>query len=87
MYGDVGLSTSTGQLLFADLARESLRKPRKSWEWGPAQYDESWAGGLRSAITKFMDNLVQKLQSVEWSGPWPWSAEPTCTSMPGGKWD
>jgi hypothetical protein len=34
-----------------------------------AGYDETLGQeALRSAITKFMDNLVQKLQNVEWSG-------------------
>jgi curli biogenesis system outer membrane secretion channel CsgG len=61
----------TGQLLFADSGKgEFERKAQEVLGLGTrAGYDETLGQeALRSAITKFMDNLVQKLQSVEWSG-------------------
>ena len=65
------VDASTGQLLFADSGKgEYERKAAEVLGFGQrAGYDETLgAQALRSAITKFMDNLVQKLQSVEWSG-------------------
>jgi len=65
------VDASTGQLLFADSGKgEFERKASEVLGFGQrAGYDETLGSeALRSAITKFMDNLVQKLQSVEWSG-------------------
>ncbi len=65
------VDASSGQLLFADTGKgEFERKAQRSWGSDQsAGYDETLGQeALRSAITKFMDNLVQKLQSVEWSG-------------------
>lgn len=65
------VDASTGQLYFADSGKGEFEK--KSQEvlglGTQAGYDETLGQeALRSAITKFMDNLVQKLQNVEWSG-------------------
>ena len=65
------VDASTGQLLFADSGKgEFERKAQEVLGMGTrAGYDETLGQeALRSAVTKFMDNLVQKLQSVEWSG-------------------
>jgi hypothetical protein len=65
------VDASTGQLYFADSGKgEFERKAQEVLGLGTrAGYDETLGQeALRSAITKFMDNLVQKLQSVEWSG-------------------
>lgn len=65
------VDASTGQLLFADSGRgEFERKAQEVLGLGTrAGYDETLGQeALRSAITKFMDNLVQSLQSVEWTG-------------------
>jgi curli biogenesis system outer membrane secretion channel CsgG len=65
------VEASTGQLLFADSGKgEFQRKAQEVLGFGQrAGYDETLGQeALRSAVTKFMDNLVQKLQSVEWSG-------------------
>jgi curli biogenesis system outer membrane secretion channel CsgG len=65
------IDTSTGQLLFADSGKgEFERKASEVLGLGQrAGYDETLGQeALRSAITKFMDNLVQQLQNVEWSG-------------------
>jgi curli biogenesis system outer membrane secretion channel CsgG len=65
------VDASTGQLLFADSGKgEFERKSQEVLGMGTrAGYDETLGQeALRSAITKFMDNLVRKLQSVEWSG-------------------
>jgi curli biogenesis system outer membrane secretion channel CsgG len=65
------VDATTGQLLFADSGKgEFERKAQEILGMGTrAGYDETLGQeALRSAITKFMDNLVQKLQSVEWSG-------------------
>jgi len=65
------VDASTGQLLFADSGKgEFEKKAQEVLGMGTrAGYDETLGQeALRSAITKFMDNLVQKLQSVEWSG-------------------
>jgi len=65
------VDAASGQLLFADSGRgEFERKAQEVLGMGTrAGYDETLGQeALRSAITKFMDNLVQKLQSVEWSG-------------------
>jgi curli biogenesis system outer membrane secretion channel CsgG len=65
------VDASTGQLLFADSGRgEFAKKSQEVLGMGTrAGYDETLGQeALRSAVTKFMDNLVQKLQSVEWSG-------------------
>jgi len=65
------VEASTGQLLFAESGRgEFERKATEVLGLGQrAGYDETLGQeALRSAVTKFMDNLVQQLQSVEWSG-------------------
>jgi curli biogenesis system outer membrane secretion channel CsgG len=65
------VESSTGQLLFADSGKgEFERKAQEILGLGTtAGYDETLGQeALRSAITKFMDNLVQQLQNVEWSG-------------------
>ncbi|KPK88784.1 MAG: hypothetical protein AMJ94_14150 [Deltaproteobacteria bacterium SM23_61] len=65
------VDATTGQLLFADSGKgEFQRKAQEILGMGTrAGYDETLGQeALRSAITKFMDNLVQKLQTVEWSG-------------------
>jgi len=65
------VDASTGQLLFADAGRgEFERKAQEILGLGQrAGYDETLGQeALRSAITKFMDNLVQQLQNIEWSG-------------------
>ncbi len=65
------VDASTGQLLFADSGKgEFEKKAQEVLGMGSrAGYDETLGQeALRSAITKFMDNLVQKLQNVEWSG-------------------
>lgn len=65
------VDAASGQLLFADSGRgEFERKAQEVLGMGTrAGYDETLGQeALRSAITKFMDNLVQKLQSVDWSG-------------------
>lgn len=65
------VDASTGQLYFADSGKgEFERKAQEVLGMGTrAGYDETLGQeALRSAITKFMDNLVQKLRNVEWSG-------------------
>jgi curli biogenesis system outer membrane secretion channel CsgG len=65
------VDASTGQLLFADSGKgEFERKAQEVLGLGTrAGYDETLGQeALRSSITKFMDNLVQQLQNVEWSG-------------------
>jgi curli biogenesis system outer membrane secretion channel CsgG len=65
------VDASTGQLYFADSGKgEFERKAQEVLGLGTrAGYDETLGQeALRSAITKFMDNLVQKLENVEWSG-------------------
>ncbi len=65
------VDASTGQLYFADSGKgEFEKKAQEVLGMGTrAGYDETLGQeALRSAITKFMDNLVQKLQNVEWSG-------------------
>ncbi|MCX5908889.1 MAG: hypothetical protein NTY64_17370 [Deltaproteobacteria bacterium] len=65
------VDASSGQLLFADSGKgEFERKAQEVLGLGQrAGYDETLGQeALRSAITKFMDNLVQQLQNVEWSG-------------------
>jgi len=65
------VEASTGQLLFADSGKgEFERKAQEVFGVGTrAGYDETLGQeALRTAITKFMDNLVQQLQNVEWSG-------------------
>jgi curli biogenesis system outer membrane secretion channel CsgG len=65
------VDSSTGQLLFAEAGKgEFERKAQEVLGMGTrAGYDETLGQeALRSAITKFMDNLVRQLQNVEWSG-------------------
>jgi curli biogenesis system outer membrane secretion channel CsgG len=65
------VDAASGQLLFADSGKgEFEKKAQEVLGMGTrAGYDETLGQeALRSAVTKFMDNLVQKLQSVEWSG-------------------
>lgn len=65
------VDASTGQLYFADSGKgEFEKKAQEVLGMGTrAGYDETLGQeALRSAITKFMDNLVQKLRNVEWSG-------------------
>ncbi len=65
------VDTSTGQVLFADSGKgEYERKATQVFGLGQyAGYDETMGQeALRAAITKFIDNLIQQLQSVEWSG-------------------
>ncbi len=65
------VDVTTGQLLFAESGRgEFERKAQEVLGLGTrAGYDETLGQeALRSAITKFMDNLVQQLRSVEWTG-------------------
>ncbi len=65
------VDASTGQLYFADSGKgEFEKKAQELLGMGTrAGYDETLGQeALRSAITKFMDNLVQKLRNVEWSG-------------------
>ncbi len=65
------VDTTTGQLLFADSGSGVFEK-KISEVFGLGQrggYDETMGqNALRSAIVKFMDNLVRQLQTVEWSG-------------------
>lgn len=65
------VDASSGELLFADSGKGEFEK-RASEVLGMgvrAGYDETLGQeALRSAITKFMDNLVNQLKSVEWSG-------------------
>lgn len=65
------VDASTGQLLFAESGKgEFEKKAQEVLGLGTrAGYDETLGQeALRSAITKFMDNLVQQLQTVEWTG-------------------
>ncbi len=65
------VDTSTGQVLFADSGKgEYEKKATQVLGMGQyAGYDETLGQeALRAAITKFIDNLIQQLQSVEWSG-------------------
>jgi curli biogenesis system outer membrane secretion channel CsgG len=65
------VDASSGQLLFAESGKgEFERKAQEVFGLGTrAGYDETLGQeALRSAITKFMDNLVQQLQTVEWTG-------------------
>ncbi len=65
------VDATTGQLYFADSGKgEFEKKAQEILGLGTrAGYDETLGQeALRSAITKFMDNLVQKLRNVEWSG-------------------
>jgi curli biogenesis system outer membrane secretion channel CsgG len=63
--------TTTGQILFADSGSGVFEK-KISEVLGFGQrggYDETMGqNALRAAITKFMDNLIQQLDSTEWSG-------------------
>ena len=65
------VDTTTGQILFADSGSGIFEK-KMSQVLGLGQrggYDETMGqNALRAAITKFMDNLVRQLQSVEWKG-------------------
>ncbi|MBI4620115.1 MAG: hypothetical protein HY739_08135 [Desulfobacterales bacterium] len=65
------VDTTTGQILFADSGSGVFEK-KISEVLGLGQrggYDETMGqNALRAAITKFMDNLIQQLQSTEWSG-------------------
>ncbi|MEW6616482.1 MAG: CsgG/HfaB family protein [Thermodesulfobacteriota bacterium] len=65
------VDTTTGQVLFADSGSGVFEK-KISEILGFGQrggYDETMGqNALRAAITKFMDNLIQQLQSTEWSG-------------------
>ncbi|MFH2013270.1 MAG: CsgG/HfaB family protein [Pseudomonadota bacterium] len=65
------VDTTTGQILFADSGSGIFEK-KISEVLGLGQrggYDETMGqNALRAAITKFMDNLIQQLQSSEWSG-------------------
>lgn len=65
------VDTTTGQILFADSGSGVFEK-KISEVLGLGQrsgYDETMGqNALRAAITKFMDNLIQQLESVEWSG-------------------
>lgn len=65
------VDTSTGQVLFADSGKgEYEKKATQVLGMGQyAGYDETLGQeALRAAITKFIDNLIQQLQGVEWSG-------------------
>ncbi len=65
------VDTSTGQVLFADSGKgEYERKVTQVLGMGQyAGYDETLGQeALRAAVTKFIDNLIQQLQSVAWSG-------------------
>ena len=65
------VDTTTGQILFADSGSGVFEK-KISQVLGLGQkggYDETMGqNALRAAITKFMDNLVSQLKSVEWKG-------------------
>ena len=65
------VDTVTGQILFADSGSGIFEK-KISQVLGLGQrggYDETMGqNALRAAITKFMDNLIQQLESTEWSG-------------------
>ena len=65
------VDTTTGQILFADSGSGVFEK-KSSEVLGLGQrggYDETMGqNALRASITKFMDNLIQQLQSTEWSG-------------------
>lgn len=65
------IDATTGQILFADSGAGVFEK-KISEVLGYGQrggYDETMGqSALRASITKFMDNLIQQLQSVEWSG-------------------
>lgn len=65
------VDTTTGQILFADSGSGVFEK-KTSEVLGLGQrggYDETMGqNALRASITKFMDNLIQQLQSTEWSG-------------------
>ena len=65
------VDATTGQILFADSGAGVFEK-KISEVLGLGQrggYDETMGqNALRASITQFMDNLIQQLQSVEWSG-------------------
>jgi curli biogenesis system outer membrane secretion channel CsgG len=65
------IDTSTGQILFADSGKGEYEK-KASQVLGMGQYagyDETLGQeALRAAITKFIDNLIQQLQAVQWTG-------------------
>jgi len=65
------VDTTTGQILFADSGSGVFEK-KISEVLGLGQrggYDETMGqNALRASISKFMDNLIQQLQTVEWSG-------------------
>ncbi len=65
------VDTTTGQVLFADSGTgEYEQKATQVFGLGQyAGYDENLGqNALRSAITKFVSNLIQQLQSVQWTG-------------------
>lgn len=65
------IDTSTGQVLFADSGKgEYEKKATQVLGMGQyAGYDETLGQeALRASITKFIDNLIQQLENVEWSG-------------------
>lgn len=65
------VDTTTGQILFADSGKgEYERKATQVLGMGQyAGYDETLSqDALRAAITKFIDNLIQQLQNIEWTG-------------------
>ncbi|MGB9736606.1 MAG: CsgG/HfaB family protein [bacterium] len=65
------IDTTTGQVLFADSGKGEFEK-KATQVLGMGQYagyDETLSQeALRAAITKFIDNLIQQLQTVEWTG-------------------
>jgi curli biogenesis system outer membrane secretion channel CsgG len=65
------VDATTGQLLYADSGKGHFEKEIKQFlgMGQKASYDETMGTEtLRTAIVKFMDNLIQQLQTLEWTG-------------------
>jgi curli biogenesis system outer membrane secretion channel CsgG len=65
------IDATTGQILFAETGKGHFEREKKQ-VLGMGQkggYDETLGTKvLRAAIVKFMDNLIQQLDSIEWTG-------------------
>jgi curli biogenesis system outer membrane secretion channel CsgG len=65
------VDSTTGQFLFAETGKGHFEREKKQ-VLGMGQkggYDETLGTKvLRAAIVKFMDNLIQQLQTIEWTG-------------------
>ena len=65
------IDATTGQIVFADSGNGVYEESSTQvlGVGGTKGYDETLEGkALRAAISKFIDNLIQRMESMEWSG-------------------